>query len=104
MGRRLFSLAKRQKGSRRSGAGEWLRQRTENLLPQKCVRKFEVSPAKDNQPSIAENMNLGQSDHARQISLGYIASDKHFGAGMMRGGYVDKIPGAGMGALGVAGA
>ena len=49
-------------------------------------------------------MNLGQSNNAGQIRLGGIASNEHLGADMLGGGNVDKIPSAGMGALGVTGA
>jgi len=49
-------------------------------------------------------MNLRQSGHAGQFCLGGIASDEHLGADVLGGRNVDKIPSAGMEALGMAGA
>jgi len=54
--------------------------------------------------SNVKKMNLGQSNDTGQICLGSIASDEYLGADMLGGGNVDKIPSAGTGALGMAGA
>jgi hypothetical protein len=51
----------------------------------------------DRHRSLFEKLNPCQARNASQFRLGGVASDEHFGADVLGGGNVDKIPGPGGG-------